>query len=48
LGTTPENIDFAEDRQKHSAMLDTLGIDQVSAAASAAASLWQHRPSLYQ
>lgn len=28
LGTTPENIDFAEDRQKHSAMLDTLGIDQ--------------------
>jgi hypothetical protein len=29
LGTTPENIDFAEDRQKHSAMLDTLGIDQV-------------------
>jgi carbamoyl-phosphate synthase large subunit len=29
LGTTPENIDFAEDRQKHSAMLDSLGIDQV-------------------
>ncbi len=29
LGTTPDNIDFAEDRQKHSAMLDSLGIDQV-------------------
>jgi carbamoyl-phosphate synthase large subunit len=28
LGTTPEKIDNAEDRQKHSAMLDDLGIDQ--------------------
>ena len=28
LGTTPEMIDGAEDRNKHSAMLDALGIDQ--------------------
>eukprot|EP00292_Cryptomonas_paramecium_P002121 CAMPEP_0113723046 /NCGR_PEP_ID=MMETSP0038_2-20120614/38155_1 /TAXON_ID=2898 /ORGANISM="Cryptomonas paramecium" /LENGTH=1511 /DNA_ID=CAMNT_0000652491 /DNA_START=53 /DNA_END=4585 /DNA_ORIENTATION=- /assembly_acc=CAM_ASM_000170 len=28
LGTAPESIDLAEDRQKHSAMLDSLGIDQ--------------------
>jgi hypothetical protein len=28
MGTTPEKIDNAEDRQKHSAMLDDLGIDQ--------------------
>ncbi|MDD5469482.1 MAG: carbamoyl-phosphate synthase large subunit, partial [Candidatus Peribacteraceae bacterium] len=28
LGTTPENIDRAEDRHKFSSMLDTLGIDQ--------------------
>ena len=28
LGTSPENIDRAEDREKFSAMLDSLGIDQ--------------------
>ena len=28
LGTAPENIDRAEDREKFSAMLDSLGIDQ--------------------
>lgn len=28
LGTSPENIDRAEDRRKFSALLDTLGIDQ--------------------
>ena len=28
LGTDPEMIDNAEDRNRHSAMLDELGIDQ--------------------
>ena len=28
MGTSPENIDRAEDRHKFSAMLDSLGVDQ--------------------
>lgn len=30
LGTHPEDIDRAEDRDKFSAMLDSIGVDQVS------------------
>lgn len=29
LGTRPEDIDRAEDRDKFSAMLDSIGVDQV-------------------
>lgn len=30
LGTRPEDIDRAEDRDKFSAMLDSIGVDQVT------------------
>ncbi|CAN0435050.1 unnamed protein product, partial [Hapterophycus canaliculatus] len=30
LGTRPEDIDRAEDRDKFSAMLDSIGVDQVN------------------
>ena len=32
LGTRPEDIDRAEDRDKFSAMLDSIGVDQVREA----------------
>lgn len=35
LGTRPEDIDRAEDRDKFSAMLDSIGVDQVGRDASA-------------
>lgn len=34
LGTRPEDIDRAEDRDKFSAMLDSIGVDQVGCLVS--------------